>query len=142
MAKRKKFSTLMLMLDIDNLEWINNQYGKDEGSLLLFTTANILRRTFRQTDVIARFKNNVFAVLALETGKDSDKAIVSRLKKNFNYHNKTSFKTYDISISIGAAFYGHANIDTIDELIKKAGFKMNERKVLKTFNNRSRILEL
>ena len=128
LVMRKKFSALIIMLDIDNIELINEKYGEAEGSMTVISFAKILKHTFRQADVIARFADTGFVVLAIEITKNGKKAIISRLKNNIKHHNATSFKTYDISTSMGIAYFGHDHTGTIEELIKKAGFGMNDEK--------------
>jgi len=128
MAKRHKLSTLMIMLDIVDLELITKKYGEKEGSVAAIATADILKRTFRKTDVIARFGADGFAILALEIENRGEKAIVARLKKNITRHNATSFKTYDIAVVTGIVKYNFTQTDTVEELIQKAGFQLNEKK--------------
>ena len=129
MARRKKVATLFIMLDIGNLGEIISKYGEKESTLAIKITAKILKRTFRKTDVIAKFENSVFAILALEIAQNAEKVIAGRLKKSLAKYNKTSFKTYDISISCGIVKYDYNHPAAIKELIQIAGFRLNENKM-------------
>ena len=128
MAKRKKLSMLIFMINLDNIESINSKFGKTESLTALKTSAGIIKKTFRLSDIIARLGHETFAVLALEIAPDSKALIISRLQKNIKRHNRSSFKTYDISLSYGAVNYSHDNKETLEELIKKAGFQINKNK--------------
>ena len=128
MAKRKKLSTLIFMINLNNIESINSRFGKAESLTAVNTSANIIKTTFRRSDITARLGHETFAVLALEIAPDSKELIISRLKKNVKRYNKSSFKTYDISLSYGAVNYNNDNKKTLAELIKTAGFRMNENK--------------
>ncbi len=128
MAKRKKLSMLIFMINLNNIESINSRFGKAESLTALNTSAGIIKKTFRRSDITARLGHETFAVLALEIAPDSKELIISRLQKNIKRHNKSSFKTYDISLSYGAVTYSHDNKKTMEELIKEAGFQMNENK--------------
>ena len=127
MAKRKKLTILVNMFNINNIHLIKKKYGEREVNAALVDTANILKQTFRQTDVIGKLDNG-FAVLALETTEDGEKAIFSRLKKNLNAYNKSSFKTYDIAVNIGFVKFDADYTGTLEESVKVAGFRLTENK--------------
>lgn len=129
MARRKKVATLFMMLDIGNLGEIISKYGAKEGTLAIKITAKILKRTFRKTDVIAKFENGIFAILALEIAQHAAKIMIDRLKERLDKYNKTSFKTYDIAISCGIVKYDYNHPAAIKELIQIAGFRLNENKI-------------
>jgi diguanylate cyclase (GGDEF)-like protein len=52
--------------DLDLLRNINNTYGHLAGDVVLKGVANILRRSFREMDVVARFGGEEFAVMMPE----------------------------------------------------------------------------
>lgn len=53
----------LMMIDIDNLLLINDQYGFANGDRVISSISNILLKGFRNTDMIARFGNDQFAII-------------------------------------------------------------------------------
>jgi len=63
LANRLRKSVFLFYLDIDNLKDINDTYGHLEGDMMILETANILRRTFRQSDTISRIGGDEFVII-------------------------------------------------------------------------------
>lgn len=63
--------------DLDNLKYINDNYGHQSGDLLITTFVNMLRKSLRDTDFIARTGGDEFYVIAHNTTKDD---LEARLK--------------------------------------------------------------
>jgi two-component system cell cycle response regulator len=130
-AKRLRKSIFLFFLDIDNLKEINDQFGHIEGDMMILETSDILRRTFRQSDTIARIGGDEFAVV-LNGAKTSDAETVAvRLQKNLDETNKTMRRGYRLSLSIGMSFYDPENPRSIDELLSEADKSMYEQKKYK-----------
>jgi diguanylate cyclase (GGDEF)-like protein len=66
----------LIYIDVDGLKQINDEYGYERGNLLLTETARLLRRVFRDTDIVARFSGDEFVVLSRDFFGDS--SVVSR----------------------------------------------------------------
>jgi diguanylate cyclase (GGDEF)-like protein len=119
-AKRKQTGFLIFFADMDNLKIINDKYGHDEGDIAIIKTAEILEKTFRQVDIIARFGGDEFVIIASNlTIKDSSK-FINRLKKNFMKYNLSSKKPYELSLSYGVSSYEPGSNKTFEELITSA----------------------
>ena len=130
MAKRNKVATLIIMLDFAGIEAITKKFSEAEASNAIIAAANILKNTFRGTDVIARFEEDgLFVVLALEIAQNGENAIMARLKNQIERHNKFSFKTYDIAFIPGVVNYGFEHSGSMKELLQIAGFRLNENRV-------------
>jgi diguanylate cyclase (GGDEF)-like protein len=130
MAKRNKVATLIIMLDCVGLEAITKKFGEDEAVSALSTAADILKNTFRGTDVIGRLdEDGLFVVLALEIAQNGEKAIIARLRNKIENHNRMSFKTYDLNFIPGIVSYGFDHPGSMEELLQIAGFRLNENRV-------------
>ena len=79
-ANRSDFPLTILFFDIDNLKQVNDQLGHDAGSALLNDFANLLKTTFRDSDIIGRLGGDEFAVVAREVPEDAD-APLARLEE-------------------------------------------------------------
>ncbi|MBN2555482.1 MAG: diguanylate cyclase [Anaerolineales bacterium] len=63
LARSRGYPVSVLMLDIDELKPINDQYGHVSGDRLLKTTVRVLKRKLRDVDWIARIGGDEFAVV-------------------------------------------------------------------------------
>lgn len=127
---RQKF--FLLYADIDGLKHINDTLGHKEGDKILVSAANILRETYRNSDIIARMGGDEFVVFPIGTSGDNIDINISRLQKNIDLHNSERGLSCRISISTGIAYYDPESPCSVDELLAKADKAMYENKKLKT----------
>jgi len=127
MANRKKGEILLLYGDLDDLKWINDNLGHHEGDRALIETANILKNTFRESDIIARIGGDEFAVLMLEAPMSSAEALITRLREKLEARNAKGCR-YRLSISVGIAHYDPESNYTIDKMLVEADKLMYEQK--------------
>ncbi len=128
LANRNKTGMLLLFADVNNLKWINDTLGHQKGDLALIETANILKETFREPDIIARMGGDEFGVLAIGSRRDSAEMLISRLQKNLDSHNAKGKRRYKLSLSMGIARYDPECPCSIDELLARADTLMYEQK--------------
>jgi len=128
LANRNKTGMLLLFADFNNLKWINDTLGHYKGDLALIETANILKETFREPDIIARIGGDEFGVLAIGSRRDSAQMLLSRLQENLDTHNARGKRSYKLSLSMGIARYDPECPCSIDELLGRADSLMYEQK--------------
>lgn len=56
-------SPSLMMIDIDNMKLVNEQFGFAAGDRVITNISNVLLKGFRNTDMIARFGNDQFAIV-------------------------------------------------------------------------------
>jgi diguanylate cyclase (GGDEF)-like protein/PAS domain S-box-containing protein len=127
LAKRQKKRLSLLYLDLDNLKLINDELGHKEGDLALKDTANLLKKSFRESDIVARIGGDEFAVLLTEMTNDADMAI-AHLRENIERINDRTDRAYPLSLSSGFAYYDPVTPVSIDKLISQADLAMYEEK--------------
>ncbi len=118
--KRQKIRAFLLYADLDNFKKINDSFGHHEGDLALIAAADILRSTFRESDIIARFGGDEFVVFPIGDDEAYINMIVERLQKNINAFNALEERGYKLSMSIGIAPYDPEHVHSIDMLIGEA----------------------
>ena len=131
LAGRTQRGVTLVYVDIDRFKTINDSLGHHVGDRALLKVAEILRLTFRGSDIVARLGDDDFAVLALEvTGEDAD-ALVERLKRQVVDFNENNREQYQLSISVGMARYEGEGRTTLGEMLSKAMEAMKAEKMEK-----------
>lgn len=131
-SNRTKKGILLLFADLDDVKRINDNLGHNEGDKALIDTANILKKTFRKSDIIARIGGDEFAVLALETSEAVTELLSTRLQENLMSYNAEEARHYKLSLSTGFARYDYEYPISLEELLIKADTNMYEQKRKKT----------
>jgi len=86
-AKRAKRKMFLFFIDVDNLKRINDISGHKEGDIALIDVAGVLKKTFRESDIIARIGGDEFIVLATNSVVESRKFMMKRLKEKLEIYN-------------------------------------------------------
>jgi diguanylate cyclase (GGDEF)-like protein len=118
----------MLYADIDNLKKINDTFGHKEGDFALIEIADILKKSYRDSDIAARIGGDEFVVIPIGTTGDNIELITSRLQKAIEIHNSKGNRKYKLSVSIGVTYYDPEYPCSIDELLLKVDKLMYEQK--------------
>jgi diguanylate cyclase (GGDEF)-like protein/PAS domain S-box-containing protein len=131
LSKRQKSGVLMLYADLDNLKRINDTFGHQEGDLALIDTADILKKTYRESDIIARIGGDEFVVLPVGSPEDRIEIITARLEENLKNQIAKKDRKYSLSLSFGISHYDPESPCSIDDLINRAEKLMYEQKYKK-----------
>ena len=125
------------MFDCDDLKYINDKFGHDDGDFALREIAAILNDTFRSTDVIGRLGGDEFVAFALVGVENYGVNIKDRISQITKAHNEAANKPYPIEMSTGVCeFICSENVD-IFELLEQADEKLYIEKNLKKAKNGS-----
>jgi diguanylate cyclase (GGDEF)-like protein len=127
-ANRAKGEVALLFADMDKFKSINDQWGHQKGDEALVAMADILKQTFRESDLIARISGDEFALLLIDTPEKNLSIVFNRLQKNIDAFNIHSGVLFNLSLSVGMAVYDHDRPCSIDELLKQADRRMYEQK--------------
>ncbi len=127
LAIRGKKRLLLFYIDMDDLKSINDRFGHQEGDRALITLGKVLKKTFRESDIIARIGGDEFVVL-LESTDDQDEVLLSRLYENIRQDDAKGIPDYELSVSVGAAQFEPEYPVLIDELLSKADALMYAQK--------------
>ncbi len=131
-AKRSKENLFLLYIDVDNMKWINDSLGHQIGDQALTEIATILRKTFRQSDIIARMGGDEFVVMITdEKGQEDEASILQRLKRSIGEENAKTDRQYELQVSVGTLRCDHDRSCSLDELLSAADNLMYEEKVKK-----------
>jgi len=128
LAKRIRKGLCCLFMDLNDFKHINDTLGHNVGDQALIETAVLLKRTFREADIVARVGGDEFIVLALETGPNSANRMVERLQERLSAANAQAGRKYKISLCIGVARHDPGQESSIDDLVTRADSLMYEQK--------------
>jgi len=113
----------LIMIDVDNLKYINDILGHKEGDNQLIQFAQKLQGAFRESDYVARIGGDEFLVLMRNIRQTEDvRQKAEQLNKElFWYAGDNS--SLPVSASIGSACYPEDG-RTLEELYEKADMAM------------------
>ena len=126
-ARRARQSSLLLYADLDGLKEINDTRGHSEGSQAIAKTAEILRQTFRNSDIVSRLGGDEFAILAQNVPQHDVETVIARLEGNLCAENKHN-DSFQLSLSVGTVWIAHDSNLSIDQLVDQADQAMYDNK--------------
>jgi diguanylate cyclase (GGDEF)-like protein/PAS domain S-box-containing protein len=124
MDRRGEYGAL-LVLDLDNFKLVNDTAGHLVGDRVLRTTAEVLRRRLRATDLIGRLGGDEFAALVLNVTPRQAREIAAETAETLRQLTVTAGdQTIRVSASIGVVAIEEVHDDTEDDLLAAADREM------------------
>jgi diguanylate cyclase (GGDEF)-like protein len=127
LARRNGQSVLLFFIDVAHFKAVNAEFGHAEGDALLVLCAGVLKKAFRDADLIASLGGDEFAVLALESNGQSKEAILCRLEILIKQANK-KYHLCELRLSTGAARFDHERPISLAQLLARADKDRYEQK--------------
>lgn len=131
LAGRREEGMVLLLADLDDMKSINDHFGHAEGDQALSDTADVLRHTFRSSDIIGRMGGDEFAVLAIGADPACATLMIERCQRNLDRMNANESRSYLLRMSVGAEFIPPDDDRPLDEVLRFADAAMYERKRLR-----------
>ncbi len=127
-ANRTKQNLAVIMFDLDKFKRINDNYGHPYGDYVIKTTAQLLKNSVRNIDVVARYGGEEYIIILVDTDISKCHHVAARMVSNiadfdFDYNNVNVRMT----ISAGMAEFP-TDSDKIEQLIEVADKAMYESK--------------
>lgn len=88
--KRFGYSICILMMDVDGLKSINDNYGHIIGDKVLSEIANVLKSSIRESDVLARFGGDEFIILMPNADSSDGEKLAARIHETLEQHDQQS----------------------------------------------------
>ena len=127
LSVRAKRGMILFFIKLNGLKEIKDKSGHQSGDLALIETASILKEVFRDSDIVGRHAEDEFTAIAIESF-DANNEIIKRLQDDLYSSNKQANRLYELSLSIGTAYYDTEELCSIEKLINRAEESMNEQR--------------
>ena len=88
-------STTIIVIDLNDLKYINDKFGHLKGDQMIQETVQIIKRTVRSNDLVARLGGDEFGILNIETNLENTQKLANRISE--------SLKQAGINAAIGVA---------------------------------------
>ena len=111
----------ILFFDIDHFKQVNDTYGHEFGDYVLREIGQILKNTFRKSDIVGRWGGEEFIVILPHTNYKDALKVAEKLRRTIENHD---FKGKKITVSIGITEYK----GNLEENLKKADEALYEAK--------------
>jgi diguanylate cyclase (GGDEF)-like protein/PAS domain S-box-containing protein len=129
----------IIMCDVDGLKLVNDALGHHTGDNLLIAAASVLKKSFREGDVVARVGGDEFAVLVTNSDSNALEKACRRIQDATARYNSAN-PALPLSVSLGFA----VSIGTpiiISNLFKEADNNMYREKLQHSLIARSTIVQ-
>ena len=120
------FPVSVLMADVDGLKQVNDELGHHVGDELLRKAAQVLKKSLRGDDVVARIGGDEFAALMPNSDQNALHHVLSRISSNVSQENEQGNNPFVLSLSVGG--YTCVQRGELKEAIKLADERMYETK--------------
>jgi diguanylate cyclase (GGDEF)-like protein len=118
-AQRQKGQFLIVSADVSGLKQINTAAGYDEGDAVLRAVAEILKKSFRDSDLLARLDGGTFAVMAVDATTEKAPIIATRVQYNVQEWNNRTIRKYELKLTLGFTEFDPSG--AIEDLLARAG---------------------
>ncbi len=134
LAQRTREDLSFLFIDLDGLKEINDRFGHQAGDRALIATADVLNKTFRDSDIVGRAGGDEFVVLAVGSQSPDHASILQRLEQSRDEFQNSSNIEFDLSFSVGISTWSHEEPKSLDTLMREADAAMYRHKKARRFD--------
>jgi diguanylate cyclase (GGDEF)-like protein len=128
-ASRSGRPLSLLFMDLDGFKSINDRHGHLCGSRALVEAAAVIKVSARETDVVARFGGDEFAVVLPDTGGEGAYAVGERVRERIAAHHflESEGLTIRLTVSVGVSTLPDV-ASSAEELVQAADTAMYQVK--------------
>jgi diguanylate cyclase (GGDEF)-like protein len=104
-ASRSSRPLSLLFIDLDGFKGVNDKHGHLAGSAALVEAAAVIRISARETDIVARFGGDEFALVLPDTGSEGAASVGARIRDKIAVHPflKKNGLNIRLTVSVGVA---------------------------------------
>ncbi len=124
LARRSGRGMTLVYCDLDRFKEINDALGHPVGDRALKRVTELLRSSFRRSDIVGRLGGDEFAVLALEVSGEDEAMLVSRIRRRLDAFNAQRLEPFTLSLSLGMARFDRDTGGSLEDLLARADAAM------------------
>lgn len=118
-GENKKISMVLMIIDVDNFKFINDEHGHLAGDKILYFLAQTVKAMIRAGDKIYRYGGEEFAVVLSRCDETQAFAMADKIRAKIEQSNLLySGQSVYVTISIGVTV--HQMGDTFDSILGRA----------------------
>lgn len=118
----------VIMFDVNNLKYINDNFGHEAGDAVLKEFAVIMRSCIPAGNFLGRSGGDEFLAIIHNNDKQRINAIIDDINCQIDEYNKNSNKEYKLSVASGFAISDETKGKTYREMNRLADKRMYENK--------------
>ncbi len=139
LSSSREYPISIVSIDLDGLKLVNDTIGHQQGDQLLVACANLLKKTVRGEDVLARVGGDEFVILLPQTDSKAAESVIRRFGQQVDIYNNETKEQIPLSISLGMATAENKDAN-LHEAFKEADDLMYRDKLHKGVDARSQII--
>lgn len=127
-CQRHHHPASLLFFDMDGFKGINDTFGHLEGDRALADFAQVLKQSFRDSDVLGRLGGDEFVVLLAQTSRNQVQGILHRFASELDTFNREQGRCYQLHASVGMAHWQPEQPIDLTQLLHEADRQMYKHK--------------
>lgn len=118
LCKRRREPMTLLMLQLENHGYIEEQHGRYAGDTAIVELAHLLKTSFRESDVIGRVAIDTFAILLPSTSLEGSVVARGRFDARMTARNSDSSRSHELNLELHAVAYDDTRHHNADALLQ------------------------
>lgn len=118
-GQSKKLSLVLIIIDVDNFKYINDEHGHLAGDKILYFLAQTIKTLIRTADKIYRYGGEEFAVVLSRCDETQAYEIADKLRAKIE-HSKLLYSGQSVYVTISVGVTIHQMGDTFDSILGRA----------------------
>jgi len=123
--QKEHYPLSVILIDVDNFKYFNDQYGHDFGDKVLFSVATLMSNKLRESDYIGRYGGDEFLILLPHTRQEEAAGVARRI---LDALPKLNIENSYEAISVSMGIQEHLPGEDLRASIKKADDAMFQAK--------------
>ncbi len=126
-VRRYETDLTLIMVDMDNLKKINDNYGHRAGDAVILHVSQQIQNCIRHSDIAARYGGDEFAVILPNTGLPEALTVAERLGATVS-EKPVKFEKQDINVSVSVGMGQFRTNSSLEQFMNEADAALFEAK--------------